>query len=123
MTAAAVARLYPDSTSADAATPRRVAVDAALQPSARTIALTSAADLLRNTLDQLAIDHRLTAAEVSVLLAGEMTRHARHELAYERQMGHGVPVSLRYVLPPKSDARVDEALDAVDSITDVALHR
>lgn len=94
-----------------------------LTPSERTIQTTSAADRLRDFVDELCINYRLTHGELAVLLAGETMRAAGSELARERSSGEAVPLCLRYFKPAADDARVAEADAIVDGVTDAAIPR
>ena len=94
-----------------------------LTPSERTIQTTTAADRLRDFVDELCIAFRLTHGELSVLLAGETMRASGSELARERSSGEAVPLCLRYLKPAADDARVAEAGAIVDGVTDAALPR
>lgn len=115
---AAVRIIHPEPvTSATPATRPAVAV----QPSARTLAHTVAADTLRDTIDALCIEHRLTAAEVATILACEMMRRAQSDLMYERQTGNTAPLCLRYLKPSGEDRNVDEAVAVCDGLASAAI--
>ena len=101
---------------------RRAEYPIAVEPSTRTIQTTTAADKLRDAVDALAIEYRLTAGELWTILSGEVMRAAHSQLAYERASGNTSPLCLRYLKPASDDARVAEAVAIVDGITDAALH-
>ena len=120
MTIAGVLRAFPSPEHLEARLAERRA--ARVEPSTRTIQTTTAADRLRDFVDALTIEYRLTAGELGTILAGEVMRAAGSQLSYERASGNTSPLCLRYLKPASDDARVAEAGAIIDGITDAALH-
>lgn len=104
------------------ASARRYSTLPEVRPSARTEATTDAADRLRAVVDELKLEYRLTAAELAVVLTGELTRAARNDLEFERVTGRTAPLALRFIRPATEDAAVVDADACADTITDAALH-
>lgn len=92
----------------------------AIGPSERTIQATTAADRLRDFVDELCISYRLTPAERSVMLVGELARGARNDLSWERYSGNTAPLCNRFIKPASDDAAVAEAESLADGIDNAA---
>lgn len=84
----------------------------------RTLPVVTAADDIRGAIERACVRHRLTSAELAMILAGEQTRAAQHAVGYERRHGGGVSVSRLYVRPGAGDAA---AMADADAIADEAL--
>ncbi len=113
-----LARLYPEMPDDSDPVPTFLNT---IRPSARTIATTDAADALRYYVDTLKLEHRLTSAELAVILTGELTRAARSDLEYERATGRTAPLALRFIKPASEDAAVADADLLANAIIDTAL--